>query len=341
MAESLAVRYRPNTWDDVTEQSTATTILRQQIERGEILHAYLFVGSQGVGKTTISRIFANEINKGQGKPIELDAASYNSVDNVRDIRNQAKVQSIDSEYKVYIIDECQALSKDAWQAFLKILEEPPKKTIFIFCTTNPEKIPRTILSRVQRFDFKRISQKGIVDRLLYVIDQEVELVRVYEMEAVQYISRISDGGMRDALTLLDKCLAYSPDLTLENVIQALGTVDYEVFFDLADAIHAKEAGLVIEIIEKIHADGKDLKQFVKDFMSFLLDINKYDILHDFNYLQLPQTDEIKSDLEHADAKWFGTCRELLPTVVKLNADLKWETQPKTQLLATLLLFILE
>ena len=172
MAESLAVRYRPNTWDDVTEQSTATTILRQQIERGEILHAYLFVGSAGVGKTTIARIFANEINKGQGKPIELDAASYNSVDNVRDIRNQAKVQSIDSEYKVYIIDECHALSKDAWQAFLKILEEPPKKTIFIFCTTDAQKVPKTILSRVQKYTFKRISQQGIVQRLKYIIEQE-------------------------------------------------------------------------------------------------------------------------------------------------------------------------
>lgn len=172
MAESLAVRYRPNNWDDVTEQSTATTILRQQIERGEIQHAYLFVGSAGVGKTTIARIFANEINKGQGKPIELDAASYNSVDNVRDIRNQAKVQSIDSEYKVYIIDECHALSKDAWQAFLKILEEPPKKTIFIFCTTEKNKIPKTILSRVQQFAFQRISTHGIADRLTDVLKQE-------------------------------------------------------------------------------------------------------------------------------------------------------------------------
>ena len=161
----------------------------------------------------------------------------------------------------------------------------------------------------------------------------------YTKEAVEYLAKLAQGGMRDALSLLDKCLAYSPDLTLENVIQALGTVDYEVFFDLADAIHAKEAGLVIEIIEKIHADGKDLKQFVKDFMGYLLDINKYDILHDFNYLQLPQTAEIKSDLEHADTKWFGTCRELLPTVVKLNADLKWETQPKTVIEARFLEFV--
>ena len=172
MAEALATKYRPKTFDDVTEQSSVKIILQQQISSGEIQHAYLFCGGAGTGKTTCARIFANEINKGQGNPMELDAASNNSVDDIRNIIQQAKVQSMDSEYRIFILDEVHALSNNAWQALLKILEEPPKKAIFIMCTTNPEKIPKTILSRVQRFDFKRISQQVIVDRLKYIIEQE-------------------------------------------------------------------------------------------------------------------------------------------------------------------------
>ena len=171
---SLAVKYRPQTFDDVMEQDIIKTILTQQLESGEIQHAYLFVGGAGTGKTTCARIFANEINNNKGAPIELDAASNSGVDDVRDIIKQAKLKSLDSEYKVFIVDECHALSNTAWQAFLKLLEEPPAKSIFIFCTTEINKIPKTILSRVQQFTFKRISDKGIVDRLRYIIDRENE-----------------------------------------------------------------------------------------------------------------------------------------------------------------------
>ena len=169
---ALAVKYRPKTFEDVVEQDSTKVILQQQIATGEFQHAYLFVGPAGCGKTTNARIFADEINKHEGNPIELDAASNSGVDDVRNIIQQAKTKSLDSEYKVFIIDECHSLSNTAWQAFLKLIEEPPAKSIFIFCTTNPEKIPKTILSRVQRYDFKRISQQGIVDRLKYIIEQE-------------------------------------------------------------------------------------------------------------------------------------------------------------------------
>ena len=172
--QSLAVKYRPQTSNDVTEQDSTKVILTQQLESGEIQHAYLFVGGAGTGKTTCARIFANEINHHEGSPIELDAASNSGVDDVRDIIRQAKLKSLDSEYKVFIIDECHALSNTAWQAFLKLLEEPPAKSIFIFCTTDPQKIPKTIISRVQRYEFKRISQKGIVQRLDYILAKEVE-----------------------------------------------------------------------------------------------------------------------------------------------------------------------
>ena len=335
--EALATKYRPRSFDDVTEQGSVKTILKQQIASGEIQHAYLFTGGAGTGKTTCARIFANEINKGQGNPLELDSASNNSVEDIRNIIQQAKVQSIDSEYRIFILDEVHALSNNAWQALLKILEEPPTKSIFIMCTTNPEKIPRTILSRVQRFDFRRISQQGIVDRLLYIMTEENEEddgERAIGEGALEYIAKIADGGMRDAITLLDKCLAYSKELTLENVISALGTVDYEVFFVLTDAITNKRQSEVIRIVETVHADGKDLKQFVKDYLSFLLDINKYDITHSFEYLQLPAT--YLGALKNYSGDWFNKCRDLLPVIVKLSADIKWDTQPKVAIEARLL-----
>lgn len=170
--QTLAVKYRPKTFNDVVEQGSVKTILQQQLQSGTIKNAYLFCGGAGTGKTTCARIFANEINKGQGNPIEMDAASHNGVDDVRSIIQQAKTKSIDSEYKVFIIDECHSISNTGWQAFLKMIEEPPAKSIFIFCTTNPERIPKTILSRVQRYDFNRISISGIVQRLEYILHSE-------------------------------------------------------------------------------------------------------------------------------------------------------------------------
>lgn len=173
MAEkSLAIKYRPKTFDDVVEQDAMKTILINQLETGTFKNAYLFCGPAGDGKTTTARIFANEINKGQGNPIEMDAASNSGVNDVENITKQAQTQSLDSEYKVFIIDECHSISNTGWQAFLKTIEEPPAKSIFIFCTTNPERIPKTILSRVQRYDFKRISTNGIINRLQYILEQE-------------------------------------------------------------------------------------------------------------------------------------------------------------------------
>ncbi len=170
--KSLAVKYRPQTFEDVTEQTEVKIILQQQLETETIKNAYLFVGGAGTGKTTCARIFANEINKGQGNPIELDAASNNSVDDMRELIQQAKSKSLDSEYKIFIVDECHMITTAGWNALLKLIEEPPAKSIFIFCTTNPERIPKTILSRVQRYDFRRISQQGITDRLKYIMDSE-------------------------------------------------------------------------------------------------------------------------------------------------------------------------
>ena len=172
MAQALALKYRPKNFSDLTEQKAVVEILTNQINTNTIKHGYLFCGGAGTGKTTSARIFASMINKGSGEPIELDAASNNSVEDIRRITEEAQTKSLDSEYKVFIIDECHMLSNSAWNAFLKTLEEPPTKSIFILCTTNPEKIPATILSRVQRYNFQRISFEGIVKRLEYVLQQE-------------------------------------------------------------------------------------------------------------------------------------------------------------------------
>ena len=170
--QSLAIKYRPQTFEDVTEQANIVSILKHQLSTNTVKNAYLFCGGAGTGKTTCARIFAKDINNGVGSPIELDAASNNSVEDIREIITRAKTASIESEYKVFILDEVHMLSNSAWNAMLKLLEEPPIKSIFIMCTTDPQKIPKTILSRVQRYNFQRISIGGIVKRLRYIIEQE-------------------------------------------------------------------------------------------------------------------------------------------------------------------------
>lgn len=336
--KSLAVKYRPKTWDDVTEQSSTKIILQQQLESGEVKNAYLFCGPAGCGKTTCARIFANDINNGEGNPIELDAASNNGVDDVREIIQQAKTKSLNSEYKIFIIDECHALSNSAWQAMLKIIEEPPAKSIFIFCTTDPQKIPKTILSRVQRYDFQRISQEGIVDRLHIILEQEGYRLKDNVVdEAIEYIAKIADGGMRDAVTLMDKCLAFSKDLTLENVVKALGTVDYDTMFKLTDALLVQDVQTAIRIIEDSHDAGKDLKTFVRQYVQFLLDVSKYGVGCNWKYLQIPRLDTYEKWLEELSSENFDVIDTWLSVFINLNADIKWSQTVKYDIEAAIMI----
>lgn len=351
-SQALAIKYRPQDWSSVIGQESVKVILSQQIESGQIQHAYLFCGGAGTGKTTCARIFANEINKGQGNPIELDAASNNGVDDVRGIIAQAQTKSLDSEYKVFIIDECHAISAAGWQAFLKLIEEPPAGSIFIFATTDPQKIPKTILSRVQRYDFQRISQDGIVQRLKYILDAEGiirlantaitdDLKSYAKNNALEYIAKIADGGMRDAITLLDKCLAYSTELTLENVIKALGTVDYDSMFKLTDFVlesHLREA---INVIEGIYASGKDIKAFLKHYTHFLLDIQKYNCGCYWSELTLPHLPEYEKWIKSCGDYEFGRCFDLLDMCVRLNSEIKYSNTPKADIEAELVLTFME
>lgn len=296
MATPLANKYRPKRFEDVSEQGAIKTIIENQIKDKDIRNAYLFCGGAGTGKTTCARIVADMINDGQGKPIELDAASNNSVEDVRRIITDSKYKSLTSEYKIYIIDECHSLSNAAWQAMLKLLEEPPASTIFIFCTTDPQKIPRTILSRVQRYNFQRISKKGIINRLKYIIDCEnmefesswqlndaqadkerrEKYYIEYEDSALDYIAKQAQGGMRDAITTLDKCLQYNKNLSLENVVKVLssGVTPYELF-DFTDLLLKKDSKAALDKLNEFYMSGIDMNLFINMYFEFLLNCQKY------------------------------------------------------------------
>ena len=336
MSKALAIKYRPTDFSSLTEQSAVVTILTNQIETNTIKHGYLFCGGAGTGKTTSARIFANMINKGAGTPIELDAASNNSVEDIRRLTEDAQTQSIDSEYKVFVIDECHSLSNQAWQAMLKTLEEPPAKAIFIFCTTDPQKIPNTILSRVQRYNFQRISQEGIVQRLLYILRCEGAIASTGLVEAVEYIAKIADGGMRDAITLMDKCLSFSSDLTVENVIKALGVTDYNTMFDLNNAFFENDKPKLIKIVSDVYSSGMDLKLFIKNYFEFLLDLNVYCLTKDLAMTKIPEiwVDEMKSYGSH---EW-SVSNNLLTYITDLQSSIKWEQNPKAVIIAKFILF---
>lgn len=331
---SLSVRYRPKTFDDLTEQSAIKIILGQQIETKSFQHAYLFTGPAGCGKTTSARIFANMINAGKGNPIEVDAASNSGVDNIRQIIEDAKRKPLDAEYKIFIVDECHSLSDSSWQALLKTLEEPPKFTIFIFCTTNPEKIPATILSRVQRYNFQKISNDGIVKRLRHILYEEE---RIIDNDAIEYTAKVVSGGMRDAITLMDKCLSLSNGhLTLEDVLKVIGGEDYGTFFDFLDKLVIKTVDSIY-IIENVYSAGKDVKQFMQDFAKFILEVEKYLISGDNTYITIPQTQENIDELERLK-EWRDEVFNAMELVVSINNQIKWDSDPKTLIELSILIY---
>lgn len=288
MAQSLAVKYRPTSFDEVVQQNSTIRVLTRQLEMEQFSNCYLFAGSSGCGKTTLGRIFANKINKGLGSPIEIDAASNNGVDNIKNIVKEAQERSIDSKYKIYIIDECHSLTNQAWQAFLKCIEEPPTYTIFIFCTTDPQKIPDTIKNRVQRFTFTRISTDRIRDRLAYICHQEG--FTNYE-EAIDYIAKISEGGMRTAISYLEKCASYNTDLSIENVLNSLGNYSYNTFFNLINAMIDGREAEVLKIVSDYYDAGNDLKLFIDQYLNFCLDLTKYALFKNASVTRIPNSME--------------------------------------------------
>ena len=341
--KSLATKWRPKVFEDVLGQEAVKTILQQQLESGTLPSAMLFCGPSGDGKTTTARIVANILNRGQGLPIEMDAASHNGVDDVREISRMATSQALDAPYKVFIIDECHSISNTGWQAMLKLIEEPPARAKFIFCTTDPQKIPATILSRVQRFQFQKVSTDDIANRLDYILSQEMTDEQTADRDAVEYLAKLAEGGVRLAIQYLEKCMAYSNDLTVENVVKALNITNYDDYIDLTDFIMTDNKKSMIQLLDEIYASGVDFKQFIKSYVQFILDVNKYIILSDssdvFKYISIPKTDDnskwLKAQNTVGNIEPFN---QLLRMLVKLDADIKYSQNPKVDVEATMLMF---
>lgn len=287
--QALYRKFRPTEFEDVKGQEHIVTTLKNQIKADRIGHAYLFCGTRGTGKTTVAKIFAKAVNcehPVDGSPcgecpscraiadgssmnvIEIDAASNNGVDNIRQIREEVSYRPTEGKYKVYIIDEVHMLSTGAFNALLKTLEEPPSYVIFILATTEAHKIPITILSRCQRYDFHRISIDTIAARLSDLMQQEKVDV---DEKAIRYVAKAGDGSMRDALSLLDQCIAFhlGETLTYENVLEVLGAVDTEVFSRLLRQIIGKNVAAAISILDELVDEGRELGQLVSDFTWYL------------------------------------------------------------------------
>ncbi|MCR4807596.1 MAG: DNA polymerase III subunit gamma/tau [Lachnospiraceae bacterium] len=286
---ALYRKWRPDKFSDVKGQDAIVTTLKNQITHDRIGHAYLFCGTRGTGKTTVAKIVAKAVNcenPVDGSPcgvckncmavasgtsmnvIEIDAASNNGVDNIREIRDEVTYAPTEGRYKVYIIDEVHMLSTGAFNALLKTLEEPPSYVIFILATTEVHKIPVTILSRCQRYDFKRISVDTISERLRELADGEgIDI----EEKAIRYIARSADGALRDALSLIDQCNSFyfGQTITYDKVLEVLGAVDTKVFSDLLCAVIARDVKSSVSILDEVMIQGRDLTQFVIDFTWYL------------------------------------------------------------------------
>ena len=287
--QALYRKFRPQEFEDVKGQEHIVTTFKNQIKADRIGHAYLFCGTRGTGKTTVAKIFAKAVNCENpidGSPcgacpscqaiaagtsmnvIEIDAASNNGVDNIRQIREEVTYRPTEGKYKVYIIDEVHMLSAGAFNALLKTLEEPPSYVIFVLATTEAHKIPITILSRCQRYDFHRITIDTIAARLMDLMEQEQIDV---EEKAIRYVAKAGDGSMRDALSLLDQCIAFhlGEKLTYENVLEVLGAVDTEVFSRLLRQIIDKNVAGAIGTLDELVDEGRELGQLVADFTWYL------------------------------------------------------------------------
>lgn len=345
---ALYRKFRPSRFEEVKGQEHIVTTLQNQIRADRIGHAYLFCGTRGTGKTTIAKILARAVNcehPVEGSPcgecasckaiaagtsmnvIEIDAASNNGVDNIREIVEEVSYSPAEGRFKVYIIDEVHMLSIGAFNALLKTLEEPPSYVIFILATTEVHKIPITILSRCQRYDFRRITIDTITDRLRELMDQEGVQV---EEKALRYVAKTADGSMRDALSLLDQCIAFhfGQELTYDKALDVLGAVDTEVFGRLFGHVLKREVTGCIELLQEIVMQGRELTQFVADFTWYLRNLMLLQSADDIEDIIDVSSDNLVMMKEEAGMVETETLMRFIRIFSELSGQIRYASQKR-------------
>jgi DNA polymerase-3 subunit gamma/tau len=344
----FARKWRPLTFDDVIGQEHITDTLKKAIEKNRVAHAFIFTGTRGVGKTTTARILARALNCEKGPTpnpcgvctsckdvlsgasfdvLEIDGASNNSVDDIRELRDNIGYSSMGGKYRIFVIDEVHMLSKPAFNALLKTLEEPPKNVIFIFATTEPQKIPQTIHSRCQRYDFRRIGAEKILERLVYICT--VEKIN-FERSALMLVARKAEGSMRDALSLLDQVYSFCREnLTEKEVRSVLGLVGMEVFERVMDAVAEKKAAPALKIVQEVLVQGFDLQEFI---------LGLQEHVRNLLFARIPGALESRGiELEadtiqkfEASSRRFseGDLLRMSEIIKKAEYDLKWSAFPR-------------
>jgi len=351
---ALYRKFRPNDFGEVRGQEDIVTTLKNQLKLGRIGHAYLFTGTRGTGKTTIAKIMAKAVNcenptengpcnecpmckeiqaQSSLNVMEIDAASNNGVDNVREIIDAVQYSPANGKYKVFIVDEVHMLSAAAFNALLKTLEEPPSYVIFIFATTEVHKIPITILSRCQRYDFKRITIDTIASQLRYLVDEEnIEA----DDKALRYIAKAADGSMRDGVSLLDRCIAFciGEKLTYERVLEVLGAMDTGIFYDLLQAIVKGDVRSALYVIEKVTNAGRELTWFVNEFIWYLRNLLIVSTVTSDEQMSMMEDmmdmsgDSLKQLKEQADSLVDGNVVRYIRVLSELEVSLRHSGQKR-------------
>ena len=313
MFQALYRKYRPQTFNDIVGQNHIVSVLKNAIDKDQISHAYLFYGSRGTGKTSIAKIFANEVNNNEVYQkenvdiIEIDAASNNGVDEVRDIKEAIKFLPTEGKYKVYIIDEVHMLTTAAFNALLKTLEEPPAHVIFILATTEIHKIPATILSRCQRFEFKNLSQDQLIDRLRYIAKEENLVI---EEAAIEKIATLAKGGLRDAISILDQVSNYSEEITLNHILEVTSSISEDDILEFyRDLLNRDVAKSLLKYNEFV-AQAKDTKLLLNDLINVTRDIIVYKNLKNTNHTAY-NVEKIASEIERVSFDYFYKIIEYL------------------------------
>lgn len=344
---ALYREWRPQKFSDIIGQEHVSKTLQNAVRTNRIAHAYLFCGPRGTGKTTSAKVLAktlNCLNPADAEPcnecdncrkvtegtsmdvMEIDAASNRGIDEIRDLREKVKFAPTEGKYRIYIIDEVHMLTTEAFNALLKTLEEPPGHVIFVLATTEPHKIPMTVLSRCQRFDFRAIGISDIKGRLTTVVN---ELSVDADDEALEMISRSAEGGMRDALSVLDQCISFGGKTVTTDVVNSvLGTVNIQFLFELIDALINYNVGIGLKLVDRIVRQGKDVRQFTKDVTHFLRNLLMIEVCNEAQDLIVVSKDQMDEMRKRASGLGKNRIMGLIELFTSTEREMKWTSQPR-------------